>query len=76
MEQSYKEIADRHAETHPSPWAYPPEAGAEFFYALCRPHHSPWAYPPEAGAAWPLRSGLGAKAVTHLLHPEGAGRLG
>ena len=54
MEQSYKEIADRHAETHPSPWAYPPETGA----------------------AWPLRSGLGVKAVTHLLHPEGAGRLG
>ena len=46
MEQSYKEIADRHAEARPTLWAYPPEAGA----------------------AWPLRSGLGAKAVAQLLN--------
>ena len=45
MGQSYKEIADRHAEARPTPWAYLPEAGA----------------------AWPLRSGLGAKAVAQLL---------
>lgn len=54
MEQSYKEIADRHTEAHPTSWAYAPEAGA----------------------AWPLRSGLGTKAVTHLLHHEEADRLG
>ena len=45
MEQSYKEIADRHAETRAAPWAYVPESGA----------------------AWPLRSGLGTKAVAQLL---------
>ena len=28
MEQSYKEIADRHAEAHPTPWAYASEVGA------------------------------------------------
>ena len=28
MEQSYKEIADRHAEARPTPRAYAPEAGA------------------------------------------------